>query len=1254
MRRPLCQLVLCVLLFVGARQAGSTPVGPGALAEQSVRASTPAADTLLLDQYPDAQAAYSVRRLRASYEGPALRVRRTSDNAEQDFGFTQAGTLNQAAIENWLAGADGTVVRWYAQVDGMTDLVGSPGPEIARNGTVHTDPDGRPHLYLGTGGLSADRWFLPQNITASLVVEIESTTNPWDMLLEMRSSSDLRVYRTSDGRYWTTPGENKIITPNEKLILTVAGSAQGLQMYQNDAQKLNTETPLGENWAGPLRVGALDGFLGELVLYPHLDQQDVWARYDNMNDYWQVGPSGTNRGALLPQTSQYQVTLYDWLETISTDDVALPDGTLSFDRSVLSTDELADLWLQVKGLTASSVTRREPAWYTLDNGDGRGIEATGVVRANHDPQGGDYGGNPPRSWQNEPAYWYQLDIPLSGGGQGNPWYKDPAMGRRAMVVAIVDLMMHEGLDDVDSFNWFDMKGKAFLGMAEAYRWAGEVMPSDVQAAFETGMEKLIDDLTARGPRAVNTNMDMFALHGAADFYKATDDPDLKAKSIGLVKRALLGFPDGELGTKHKVFAAGGRDGGVYDPSGFIMEGGQPDHFYGGESLYHLMGALAAVTDRETATVPPDWAFLRTVVEQLQIWRSYQVFHDPANDSPYRDQNTPLFSGAGFAGRTSAGAPAGQNDKPWKKLGVAATFAPALAHKSEYVTTQLPTVPEMESDISGLLSGMTSKMASPYTGAPPSEWSGWSPWTKSTPYLPPAGWYSTLTALLTADDPQLRYPSQQPGASWNKSFGGPPVGPQYWSYKDTAPDGRAFGFFVEAQSRQGTYGGWYGGKIETFWMEEVGVVLLNRHGKTGCDRTSRTDTNFEDSVCWFNLEWKAGHHVWGRDEGGTGFTTLLLRGRTLERTARFRTEQPVPSVTVRNQFNDPSQPTGTAGLSGEQTGTEIQGSFVVENEFTAQPRGLRVTHRLASDQTDEVTELWATLPVHLRQYSEFAGPDPQISMAPTSIEYWTGTAWAALPEDQDGNGVPERVTTTALRLGRAYPIFNAPRYAYLSLEAPQTVRLARRAYHDPYQTPTSVRAVHIDLHGDPGTVKPLPAEQQVSYVLQTTDPTQESGTVNQSITLQKGSNLVATALAPTPASMDSVFADVASAVVAVQNEEGERYRPSNGVNEIGAWTATDAYVVYADPETTLAVQGDALDAPTLSLEAGWNWVPYLRDTGRPVAEAFASIADVLVLVKGEDGRVYVPSKNVNTLGDVAPGEAYKVYVREATTVSYDFE
>jgi hypothetical protein len=42
---------------------------------------------LLLDQYPNAAVAYSLRKLRAGYIGSAIRVRRSSDNAEQNIGF---------------------------------------------------------------------------------------------------------------------------------------------------------------------------------------------------------------------------------------------------------------------------------------------------------------------------------------------------------------------------------------------------------------------------------------------------------------------------------------------------------------------------------------------------------------------------------------------------------------------------------------------------------------------------------------------------------------------------------------------------------------------------------------------------------------------------------------------------------------------------------------------------------------------------------------------------------------------------------------------------------------------------------------------------------------------------------------------------------------------------------------------------------------------------------------------------------------
>ena len=47
----------------------------------------PPVTPLLLDTYPNAAVAYSLRKLRSAYTGNAIRVRRSSDNTEQDFGF---------------------------------------------------------------------------------------------------------------------------------------------------------------------------------------------------------------------------------------------------------------------------------------------------------------------------------------------------------------------------------------------------------------------------------------------------------------------------------------------------------------------------------------------------------------------------------------------------------------------------------------------------------------------------------------------------------------------------------------------------------------------------------------------------------------------------------------------------------------------------------------------------------------------------------------------------------------------------------------------------------------------------------------------------------------------------------------------------------------------------------------------------------------------------------------------------------------
>ena len=69
----------------------------------------------LLDDYPGAAAAYSLRLLDSTYTGSAIRVRRESNNAEQDIGFDENGDLDTAALATFCSGTNGFVKVWYDQ-----------------------------------------------------------------------------------------------------------------------------------------------------------------------------------------------------------------------------------------------------------------------------------------------------------------------------------------------------------------------------------------------------------------------------------------------------------------------------------------------------------------------------------------------------------------------------------------------------------------------------------------------------------------------------------------------------------------------------------------------------------------------------------------------------------------------------------------------------------------------------------------------------------------------------------------------------------------------------------------------------------------------------------------------------------------------------------------------------------------------------------------------------------------------------------
>jgi hypothetical protein len=107
---------------------------------------------LLLDVYPSAAAAYSVRKLRTAYTGSAIRVRRSSDNTEQDIGFDATGNLDTSALTTFCSGTNGFVTTWYDQsgnARNLTQATATNQPQIVSSGSVVLE-NGKPTINFAS------------------------------------------------------------------------------------------------------------------------------------------------------------------------------------------------------------------------------------------------------------------------------------------------------------------------------------------------------------------------------------------------------------------------------------------------------------------------------------------------------------------------------------------------------------------------------------------------------------------------------------------------------------------------------------------------------------------------------------------------------------------------------------------------------------------------------------------------------------------------------------------------------------------------------------------------------------------------------------------------------------------------------------------------------------------------------------------------------------------------------------------------
>lgn len=239
--------------------------------------------SLLLDVVTGATAAYSLRLLRTGYTGSAIRVRRSSDNAEQDIGFS-SGDLDTSALSTFVGANSGFVVTWYDQSGNGYDAAQSTTgrqPRIVNAGTIETDAGSDTTLnFLGGQVLKAD--FNPATLTQPtwLTYLIQRTTV---------SASTMYVFDSFDGAdrqaaFNTNTSTESVFAGSTKstsftpdtsrhifsLLFDDASSAQWV-----DGVDYSSATSPGTDGLDGLSIGArfgntsyLEGYVTEFVVWP--------------------------------------------------------------------------------------------------------------------------------------------------------------------------------------------------------------------------------------------------------------------------------------------------------------------------------------------------------------------------------------------------------------------------------------------------------------------------------------------------------------------------------------------------------------------------------------------------------------------------------------------------------------------------------------------------------------------------------------------------------------------------------------------------------------------------------------------------------------------------------------------------------------------------------------------------------------------------------------------------------------------------
>ena len=277
---------------------------------------SPVTASYLLDSYSGATAAYSLRKLRTTYSGPAIRVRRSSDNTEQNIGFDASGNLDTTALLSFVGAGSGMVTLWYDQSLNVKDAVqttASNQPQVVINGVLVTQ-NGMPSVYFNQDILFINRVFSTSNFSAFVLTSGSNGQTDTTVLAQhngtpdggrtvfISPNNDLAPYDKlktffNNGTSYAIKSSTSVFNGSMSLINVSSDGTGNTYQFVNSSMvgsltgtnwtPLNTYTTIG-NYSNNATSNAYVGYINEIVLYTTNQLSNRSGIESNINAHYSI------------------------------------------------------------------------------------------------------------------------------------------------------------------------------------------------------------------------------------------------------------------------------------------------------------------------------------------------------------------------------------------------------------------------------------------------------------------------------------------------------------------------------------------------------------------------------------------------------------------------------------------------------------------------------------------------------------------------------------------------------------------------------------------------------------------------------------------------------------------------------------------------------------------------------------------------------------------------------------------------------